>query len=376
MKYINSENYKHEHGDKIGVLLVNLGTPEAPTKAAVKPYLKQFLSDPRVVEIPRVIWYMILNGIILPFRSKRSAHAYQQIWTEQGSPLLANTASLCGGVVKRMAQKHPNLVVDFAMRYGKPDMESKLQSLLDKGATKLIVLPLYPQYSATTTGSTFDEIARLFSKRRWFPELRFVNQYHDDPNYIEALANKVKAHWQQHGKAEKLVLSFHGIPKRFWLNGDPYVCQCFKTARLLAEKLELTKDEMLTCFQSRFGKAEWVQPYLEGTLKALPGKGVKSVQVFSLWFSVDCLETLEEIAVENKEYFEDAGGERFQYIPCLNDDESHVDMIMNVIERHASGWDLADGQSPEAHAEANANLRQSVIDKEEELSQISSVTSV
>lgn len=338
MKYINQQNFDHSVTPKIGVLLVNLGTPEAPTANAVRPYLKQFLSDPRVVEIPRLLWLTILNGFILPFRSKKSAHAYQQIWTEQGSPLLVNTRNIQSGLAKEFADS--DVIVEFSMRYGKPSIDDKLASLIAQGATKLLVLPLYPQFSATTTGSTFDAVTQALSKRRWFPELRFVNQYHDDKDYIEALANKIEDHWTRHGQAERLVLSFHGIPKRFWLNGDPYVCHCFKTARLLRARLGLKDEQLLTCFQSRFGKAEWVKPYLDATLKSLPEQGVKSVQVVSPGFSADCLETLEEIAVENQTYFKQAGGERFEYIPCLNDDDAHIKTLRNIIAQHIHGWSV------------------------------------
>lgn len=358
MKYQNTDHNNHHSIAKTGVLLVNLGTPAAPTAAAVKPYLKQFLSDPRVVEIPRLVWWLILNGIILPFRSKKSAQAYQSIWTEDGSPLLVNTQKIQQGIAEKFREQ--NVVVEFAMRYGQPSIANQLDKMLKEGVTKLLVLPLYPQYSATTTGSTFDAIAHEFKQRRWFPELRFVNQYHDDNNYIEALAKKVEGHWAKHGKADRLVLSFHGIPKQFWLNGDPYVCHCFKTARLLSERLNVDEGFVLTCFQSRFGKAEWVQPYLEQTLKGLPDKGVKSVQVMSPGFSADCLETLEEIAEENKDYFEQAGGERFEYIACLNDDPEHINSLSSLITQHMQGW----------QTEITENIEQLVAKKQAELDNI------
>lgn len=362
MKYINTEDYDHQSTEKTGVLLVNLGTPSAPTAAAVKPYLKQFLSDPRVVEIPRLVWWTILNGIILPFRSKRSAEAYQSIWTENGSPLLVNTKKIAEKMQQNVTETQPNLVIDFAMCYGQPSMSEKLEQFIAQGVKKLLVLPLYPQYSATTTGATFDGISSLFMKRRWFPELRFVNHYHDHPQYIEALANKITQYREQHGTADRLVLSFHGIPKRFWLSGDPYVCECFKTARLLAERLGLGADEIMTCFQSRFGKAEWVQPYLDATLKALPSQGVQSVQVFCPGFAADCLETLEEIAEENKEYFLEAGGERFEYIPCLNDDDEHIEFIQKLVAQHTTGW-LGD-------VESDVNRQQRVTQKQQELDRL------
>jgi len=340
MTFKNTDNFDHKQAPKLGVLLVNLGTPEAPTRAAVKPYLKEFLSDPRVVEVPRAIWGLILNGLILPFRSKKSAQAYASIWTDAGSPLLVNTKDICAKLKHRW--QATGVEVDFAMRYGQPDIDSKISGLMAKGVTRLLVLPLYPQYSATTTAAVFDAVAASFKRRRWFPELRFLNQYHDDSGYIKALANKVRQHWQTYGQAEKLVLSYHGIPKMFWQKGDPYVCQCFKTSRLLTEELGISEDKLLVCFQSRFGRLEWVQPYLDETLKQLPSQGVTSVQVICPGFSADCLETLEEIAEENRDYFLDAGGKRFEYIPCLNSDDEQIDLLSNLIEQHTSGWQSED----------------------------------
>jgi len=336
MKYKSSESFNHSQTEKIGVLLVNLGTPDAPTAKALKPYLKQFLSDSRVVEVPRLVWWFILNGVILPFRSKKSAEAYASIWTEKGSPLAVNTQAISDALSGQWRGK--NVEVDYAMRYGQPDIDNKIDVLLSKGVRKLLVFPLYPQYSATTTGSTFDAIANSFRQRRWFPELRFINQYHDTTDYIQALATKVRRHWAENGRADKLVLSYHGIPKLFWEKGDPYVCQCFKTSRLLAQELELEEHEVMTCFQSRFGKLEWVKPYLDETLKGLPAQGVKSVQVMCPGFAADCLETLEEIAEENSDYFLAAGGQSFQYIPCLNDDSDHVKALSNIIEFNIQGW--------------------------------------
>ena len=346
-------NFDHAKADKLGVLLVNLGTPEAPTPKAVRSYLKEFLSDPRVVEVPKLLWWIILNVFILPFRSKKSAEAYASIWTEQGSPLLINTQALSNKLSAAFASQR--LEVDFAMRYGKPDIDSKLDALMAKGVRKLLVLPLYPQYSATTTAAVFDALSKSFAKRRWFPELRFVNQYHDDASYVQALADKIRAHWQSHGKADKLVLSFHGIPKLFWEKGDPYVCQCFKTARLLTQALNVSNDEVQVCFQSRFGKLEWVKPYLDETLKSLPANGVKSVQVVCPGFSADCLETLEEIAEENRDYFLEAGGDRFEYIPCLNDDDDHVEALKSLVERHTHNWHR------EEAAESRARLAEEKI---------------
>ena len=343
MKYLGLEEFKHDQKDKIGVLLVNLGTPEQPTPKALRAYLKEFLSDNRVVEIPKLIWWMILNLIILPFRSKRSAKAYQSIWQSEGSPLLINTQALTNKVKQQFEQQNKDeFIIDVAMRYGTPSIDEKIQLLQQQGARKLLVLPLYPQYSATTTASTFDAVAQSFRKRRLIPELRFVNNYHNNDLYIKALANKVRAHWQEHGQAEKLVLSYHGIPRRNWDLGDPYACECHKTTRLLIEELsndfDNVADKILTTFQSRFGKAEWIKPYTEATLKQLAKDGVTSVQVMCPGFSVDCLETLEEIKEENREYFIEAGGSKFQYIPCLNDDDAHAELMGNIIDNNTQGW--------------------------------------
>lgn len=351
MKFKNNPDFSHAQKDKLGVLFTNLGTPDAPTAAKLKPYLKEFLSDPRVVEIPRFLWWMILNGVILPFRSKKSAAAYASVWTDEGSPLLVNTAAISEGVAKRLAERS-DVIVDFAMRYGNPSIESKMMSLLNQGAKKVVVVPLYPQYSATTTASTFDAVANVFKSIRFIPELRFVNHYTDSQKWMNALVNKVKAHWAEHGRADKIIFSYHGIPNRYWHNGDPYACQCHKTTRLLAEQLGLREEEYMTCFQSRFGKAEWVKPYLDETLKGLPNKGVKSVQVMCPGFAADCLETIEEIGEENYEYFMEAGGERYEYISCLNDDEEHIDALTEIVEQQLSGWNV------EADVEADVEARQ------------------
>ncbi|GFD69243.1 ferrochelatase [Alteromonas sp. KUL106] len=342
MKYKSNNGFTHGQADKIGVLVTNLGTPQAPTKQALRPYLKEFLSDPRVVEVPKAIWWFILNGIILNFRPKRSAEAYSTVWTEEGSPLMSITKAQASAIAERCkAQYGDDVIVDFAMRYGKPAIGDTIDAMLAKGVRKLVVLPLYPQYSASTTGSTFDAIAKDFSSRRWLPEFRFVNHYHDRENFITALANKVKAHWETHGRADKLILSYHGIPKRYLMNGDPYHCECHKTSRLLAEKLGLSHDEYMTTFQSRFGREEWLKPYTDETLKSLPGQGVKSIQVMCPGFSADCLETIEEIGEENREYFMEAGGERYEYIAALNSDKEHIDVLFDIVQENLHGWTVA-----------------------------------
>jgi len=341
MKYQGSPAFSHGQADKVGVLVTNLGTPEAPTKKALKPYLKEFLSDPRVVEVPRLLWFLILNGVILRFRPKRSAEAYKTVWTDRGSPLLFHTQDQASAIEAKLKESWGDkVVVDFAMRYGNPALGDVVEKMMQKGVRKLLVLPLYPQYSASTTASTFDALAKDFTKRRWLPELRFITHYHDFSPFIEAAAQRIERHWEQHGRADKLLFSYHGIPLRYLKNGDPYHCECYKTSRLLAERLGLTKDEYLTTFQSRFGREEWLQPYTDMTMKALPGKGVKSVQVFCPGFSSDCLETVEEIGEENREYFMESGGERYEYISALNAESGHIDALTQLIENNLQGWSV------------------------------------
>ncbi|NMH60931.1 ferrochelatase [Alteromonas ponticola] len=339
MKYINSTGFTHKQSDKIGVLITNLGTPDKPEPKALRRYLKQFLSDPRVVEVPKLIWWMVLNGVILNIRPRRSAKAYSTVWTEEGSPLLTITQQQNEALRTKLTQMYgDDIVVDFAMRYGNPDIDSVTNRMLDQGVRKLVVLPLYPQYCASTTGSTFDAIADLFTRRRWLPDFRFISSYHDHSDYIETLADSIRQHWASKGRAEKLIFSFHGIPKRYLTNGDPYFCHCHKTSRLLAEALGLGKSEYETTFQSRFGREEWLQPYTDFRLKALPNEGVKSIQVVCPGFSADCLETLEEIAVENRDYFIEAGGKHYEYIPALNDQPKHIETLAKIIEQNIQGW--------------------------------------
>lgn len=339
MKYTGSPKFTHKQADKVGVLITNLGTPEAPTKQALRPYLKQFLSDPRVVEIPRLLWWMILNLVILNIRPKRSAKAYETVWEQTGSPLMTHTANQATALSAKLKQKWgEDLVVDFAMRYGQPSVSNTIQAMLNQGVRKLVVLPLYPQYCASTTGSTFDAVAEDFQQRRWIPELRFITQYCDNPEYIQAVADKIRLHWQTNPRADKLLLSYHGIPKRYLTNGDPYHCQCHKTSRLIADNLGLTSDQYMTTFQSRFGREEWLKPYTDHTLQGFPEQGIKSVQVVCPGFSSDCLETIEEIGEENREYFMEAGGERYEYISALNSDDSHINLLASLVEDNLVGW--------------------------------------
>jgi ferrochelatase len=339
MKYTGTEDFDHDQLPQVGVLITNLGTPEAPTRKALRPYLKQFLSDPRVVEVPRLLWWFILNGIILNIRPSRSAKAYATVWTDRGSPLMFHTRDQAEKLQDALkAQLGDEVVVDFAMRYGSPSIDSVLERMLKGGVRKLLVMPLYPQYSGPTTGSTFDAIAADFTGRRWLPQLRFVSHYCDHPGYIAALAASIMEYRAEHGSADKLIFSYHGEPRRYLDQGDPYHCQCLKTTRLVAETLGLPEGQYMTTFQSRFGREEWLQPYTDETLKALPGEGVKSVQVICPGFSADCLETLEEIGVENRDYFVEAGGESYAYIPCLNSDPAHIEALSRLAAENLHGW--------------------------------------
>ena len=345
MKYHGYPDFKHNQHGRVGVLLTNLGTPEAPTAKALRPYLKQFLWDPRVVEVPRPLWWLILNGIILRVRPKRSAAAYAEVWTDEGSPLLTHSLNQAKALQCALAESYGDqVIVDVAMRYGQPSIASVIDKMLSAGVRKLIVLPLYPQYSAATTGSTFDAIADEFKQRRWLPDFRFISHYHDHRGFIHAITNRIKAHWAEHGRTDKLLFSYHGMPQKYLENGDPYHCECHKTTRLIAEQLGLAPNEYLTTFQSRFGRDPWLQPYTDETLKALPQQGVKSVQIICPGFSSDCLETIEEIGGENCEYFLEAGGERYEYIPCLNAEPDHIELMRTLIEEQAKDWLTAQTQ--------------------------------
>ncbi|NMP15852.1 MULTISPECIES: ferrochelatase [unclassified Thalassotalea] len=320
---------------KVGVLLTNLGTPQAPTSDALRVYLRQFLSDPRVVEIPRLVWMIILHGIILRIRPAKSAKLYQSIWTEQGSPLMVISEQQKDKVAEVLAAQYGDYVaVDLAMRYGQPSIDKALQNFQRQGINKIIVMPLYPQYAGPTTGSVFDAVVDEVKSWRWIPSLHFIGSYHDNPGYIDALAASINEHIEQHGKPQKLLLSYHGMPKLFHSNGDPYYCFCHKTTRLLAQKLGFSDDDFVMTFQSRFGKAEWLKPYTDDTIEELAQAGVKHIALISPAFSADCLETLEELDVESRKVFSDAGGETFHYIKALNDRDDHIDTIINLIKPH------------------------------------------
>ncbi|WP_116367524.1 ferrochelatase [Parahaliea mediterranea] len=323
----------------VGILITNLGTPDAPTRSALRRYLKEFLWDPRVVEAPRWLWWLVLNGVILTIRPGRSAAAYRSIWTERGSPLLLHTRDQAQALQAAFQTRYGNdVLVEFAMRYGNPGMAEGIESLWQRGARRLLVMPLYPQYSGAATASTFDAVGSAFARRRWVPHLRFISDYHDHPAYISAIADSVRRHWQTHPRAQRLLFSYHGIPQRYVDQGDPYYRQCQRSSALIAEALELAADEWGCCFQSRFGREPWLKPYTDATLKALPGEGVSSVQMICPGFSADCLETIEEIGMENREYFMAAGGERYEYIPCLNAEPGHIDALRDILEQQLAGW--------------------------------------
>ncbi|MCJ0762852.1 ferrochelatase [Variovorax terrae] len=325
--------------DYTAVLLCNLGTPDAPTPAALRRYLAEFLSDPRVVEIPPLVWKTILHGIILRVRPKKSAAKYASIWTPEGSPLKVWTdkqATLLQGWLGERG--HRRLIVRYAMRYGNPSIASQLDLLKAEGVTRILVLPAYPQYSGTTTASVFDAVYAWARTVRSLPELRFVNRYHDDAGYIDALASRITQYWRQHGRPDRLVMSFHGVPERTRLLGDPYSDECQATAQLLAQRLGLAPEQYRLTFQSRFGKAKWLEPYTEPSLIALAKTGVRRVDVVCPGFTGDCLETLEEISQEARNAFLTAGGKEFHYIPCLNDSPEWITALCNVAQRQLAGW--------------------------------------
>ncbi|WP_168195206.1 ferrochelatase [Shewanella sp. SNU WT4] len=327
-----SKELGHQTKNKTGVLLVNLGTPDAPTPKAVREYLAEFLSDPRVIEIPKLVWQAILHGIILRTRPAKSAANYQLVWTEAGSPLMDISLRQTAKLASLLKSEGEDVSVHLAMRYGNPSISSVMQKMRDSGIDKIIVLPLYPQYAAPTTASVFDAIAKEMMQWRYLPSLHFIHTYHDNPDFIKALCASLKRDFDAHGKPQKLVLSYHGMPKRNLELGDPYYCFCIKTSRLVAETLAMDPNDILTTFQSRFGKATWLQPYTDATMAALPAQGITDIAVACPAFSADCLETLEEIAGENREIFEHAGGESFRYIPCLNDDDLHIEMMANLVK--------------------------------------------
>jgi ferrochelatase len=366
-----SDNYTGPTGDshepfvqsvQAAVLLVNLGTPTAPTAKAVRPYLAQFLGDRRVIDYPRWLWWVILHGVILRVRPPRSARAYAKVWTSQGSPLRFGSEAVAGALQRELIRQLPGrpIQVALAMRYGEPSVAATIARLQRDGVRRLLVLPMYPQYSATSTGSVIDAVADTLKTLRWPPELRIVNDYHDEPGHIEALASSIEKWWASNGRGDKLLLSFHGIPERYVRLGDPYLDQCRRTAQLLRDRLQLSEEALLVSFQSRVGRENWLHPYTDATVRRLAAEGVKKLDVACPGFAVDCLETLEEIAMQNRAFFVAAGGSDLRYIPALNDSAAQVDSLAALVLRHAQGWPEfgSDADPARRHAEARHHAPQ------------------
>jgi protoporphyrin/coproporphyrin ferrochelatase len=344
MRFIGTDGHAHGTVDRSGVLLINLGTPRAPTAPAVRSYLREFLSDPRVVELPRWIWWPILYGPVLALRPRRSAAKYAAVWTAEGSPLLVGSRRQATALSAQLALRGLDLDVALAMRYGEPSIARGLAQLRSRHVTRMLMLPLYPQYSAATTGSAVDGVNRVLAQLRDVPEVRWIKHYADDSGYIDALAASVTDHWERHGRGECLVMSFHGLPRRNLDLGDPYHCECQKTARLLAQALGLDRSAFRVSFQSRFGRARWLEPSTVDTLRSLARGGVRRLDVICPGFVADCLETLEEIAIEGQAEFLAAGGGELRYIRCLNDRARFIQALADLVERNVSGWPVDAGQ--------------------------------
>ncbi len=327
-----------------GILITNLGTPDAPTTPALRRYLAEFLGDPRVVEMPRWLWWPILHGLILRLRPPRAARAYRRVWTDEGSPLLHISRRQAAALQALLARQGETPVrVVLGMRYGNPSIAAALEELRQANVTRLLVLPLYPQYSGSTSGSTFDAVSDVLRGWRRVPALRFIDDYHDFAPWITALANSIRRHWSEHGEGERLMFSFHGLPERYHRKGDPYADQCRVSARLVAAELGLPEERWALCFQSRFGREEWLKPYTDVTLRQWAKDGVRRVDLICPGFSADCLETLEEINMENREVFLAHGGEQFHYIPALNDHPSHIEALATLLRREGAEWLNGDG---------------------------------
>ena len=340
-RFAASSSFSHSTPPITAVLLVQLGTPDDPEPAPVRRYLKQFLSDPRVVEIPRIAWWPILNGIILNTRPRKSSAKYQAVWTSQGSPLLVHTRRQTILLRGSLGERNVDVVVSHAMRYGNPSLEKVLRELRERNLSRLLVVPLYPQYAASTTASAFDAIARELTTWRNLPELRMVRNFHRDPGYIAALAAQVRHQWETRGRGEKLLMSFHGLPRRALTLGDPYHCECLATARLLGDELGLDRNDWVATFQSRFGRARWLEPYTLPTLLELAKTGTRKVDVVCPGFVADCLETLEEINIEARTAFLKAGGTDFNYIACLNESPAWIGALSDLVQRQLGGWPVA-----------------------------------
>lgn len=356
MRFLPEPPYTHGAPARTAVILVNLGTPDAPTPPAVRRYLKQFLSDPRVVEIPRPIWWLILHGAILPFRSRESAKKYASVWTSEGSPLRVHTERQAVMLRGYLGERGHEVKVEYAMRYGSPSLPDVMKKLKDDGCDRILVLPAYPQYSATTTASIFDDVLHALRNMRNVPELRLVKHYHDHDGYLDALQASVLDHWQAYGRPDKLVMSFHGLPKRSLLLGDPYHCECHKTARLLAARLHLAEDDYVVSFQSRLGRAEWLQPYTAPTLESLARAGTGRVDVVCPGFIADCIETLEEISIEGRHLFLSSGGKEFHYIPCLNESPAWLTALAEIAEQNMLGWPTMSNAAAREHRRQEAEI--------------------
>jgi protoporphyrin/coproporphyrin ferrochelatase len=339
MRYLPEPEHRHGAVAKTAILLINLGTPDAPTPRAVRRYLEQFLSDPRVIEIPRAFWLPILHGFVLNTRPRKSARRYAGIWSAEGSPLKVHTERQARLLHGHFGLHVPMpLTVDFAMRYGEPSIAGTLARHKSEGCERVLVLPMYPQYAASTTASALDQVAEFLRRTRNVPEIRLVKHFHDHPSYIGALASLVQEHWRQSGRPDRLLMSFHGLPRFTLARGDPYHCECYKTARLLAERLELAESHWQIAFQSRFGRAEWIKPYIASTLADYGRQGVRRVDVICPGFVADCLETLEEIGVEGRKIFLDAGGREFHLLPCLNERDDWIRALADIARQHLAGW--------------------------------------
>ncbi len=334
--YLGNPEFKSETPAGIGVLITNLGTPDAPTPSALRKYLAEFLWDRRVIETPRLLWWPILHGIILRLRPRRSARAYREVWTEAGSPLLVISQKQREAIRSALGDSAEKPYrIELGMRYGNPSIRAALEKLRNCNIDTLLALPLYPQYSAATTGSTFDAVAEALKTWRRIPGLRMINSYHDDPGYIGALTGSIRSHWAEFGKPDKLLFSFHGLPEAYALAGDPYPEQCHTSARLVAQRLDLPEDMWTVSFQSRFGPRKWLQPYTDKLLQKWGKSGVSHTQVICPGFAADCLETLEEIQIQNRDFFLSAGGKLFSYIPALNDHPRHIAALCDIIKAHA-----------------------------------------
>ncbi len=338
MSYLTEPSFTHGTPEKTAVLLVNLGTPEAPTAQALRPYLKEFLSDPRVIEIPKPIWWLILNGFILNTRPKKSAEKYARIWMPEGSPLKVHTERQSALLQGYLGEKAKGIVVDYAMRYGNPSIPGVLAKLKAQNCQRILLVPMYPQYAASTVATACDAVFTALQHMRNAPALRTIKHYHDHPGYIKTMAQNIRDYWTLHGRPDKLVMSFHGLPRFSLDKGDPYHCECQKSGRLIAEELGLNKEQYLITFQSRFGRAEWLKPYTAATLDELGKKKTRRVDMVCPGFVADCLETLEEIALEVREDFLHAGGGEYHYIPCLNERPDWIHTLTDLVLDNLHGW--------------------------------------